>query len=178
MRIPVERLIDGVVQTLTDAVLPDVATPFARGQLYAAVDVLRNLRDRVEPRADLAEEESASAAAALERSSGTLEQVTGRSEELRGTPEEAPGTREQAHDTRALAARIRAALAAAPLHPPTARAAALRAALVDALTAIAALPNADVARAARAPIAEHLGAQAMRDVATLKPSMLGEISRG
>ena len=65
MRIPVERLIDGVVQTLTESVLPDLATPFARGQLYAAVDVLKNLRDRVEPRADLADAESDSATAAL-----------------------------------------------------------------------------------------------------------------
>ena len=57
----------------------------------------------------------------------------------------------------------------------TARNAALRAALVDALTAIAER-RPTRRRAARAPIAEHLGAQAMRDVAVLKPSMLSEIS--
>jgi hypothetical protein len=149
----VERLIDGVVQTLTEAVLPDVAMPFARGQLYAAVDVLRNLRDRVEPRADLATAESDSAVAALERAATTLT----------GNP--------------ALAQRITETIRSVPAAPPTARQAALRVALVDALTAIAELPAA-AARAARAPIAEHLGAQAMRDVAVLKPSMLGEISRG
>ena len=149
----VERLIDGVVQTLTEAVLPDVATPFARGQLYAAVDVLRNLRDRVEPRADLATAESDSAVAALARAATTLS------------------------DHPALAQRITATIGSAPAAPPMARQAALRSALVDALTAIAELPAA-AARAARAPIAEHLGAQAMRDVAVLKPSMLGEISRG
>lgn len=157
MRIPAERLIDGVVQTLIDAVLPDVASPFARGQLYAAVDVLRNLRDRVEPRAALADEESASGLAALERALGVLADA-------------AP----------AVATRLREALAAVPAAPPAARVDAVRAALVDAELAIATLaaeaPAA--ARAARAPIAEHLGAQAMRDVATLKPSMLGEISRG
>jgi hypothetical protein len=153
MKTSVERLIDGVVQTLTDAVLPDLATPFARGQLYAAVDVLKNLRDRVERRADLADAESDSAVAALDRTLIALERAP------------------------AVASGIRAALAAVPATPPLTRNAALRAALVDALTAIAALPD-DVARRARAPIAEHLGAQAMRDVAVLKPSMLGEISRG
>ena len=149
----VERLIDGVVQTLTEAVLPDLATSFARGQLYAAVDVLRNLRDRVEARADLATAESDSAAAALERAAAALSNAP------------------------ALATRIRDMIQSAPTTPPAARNTALRTALVDALTAIAALPAA-AARAARAPIAEHLGAQAMRDVAVLKPSMLGEISRG
>ena len=149
----IERLIDGVVQTLTEAVLPDVATPFARGQLYAAVDVLRNLRDRVEPRADLAEAESDSATAALERTLGALA----------AAPD--------------IAASIRAALDAVPPAPPRVRNAALRSALVAALTAIATLPE-DAARPARAPIAEHLGAQAMRDVAVLKPSLLAEISRG
>jgi len=158
----VERLIDGVVQTLTDAVLPDLTTPFARGQLYAAVDVLRNLRDRVAPRADLADAESDSAAAALERTLAALD---------------AAGERTPGADARDVARRIRAALADVPAAPPLARNAALRAVLVAALTAFATLPD-DVARPARAPIAEHLGAQAMRDVAVLKPSMLGEISRG
>ncbi len=152
MRVPVERLIDGVVQTLIDAVLPDVATSFARGQLWAAVDVLKNLRDRVESRADLAEAEGDSAGAALERALGALTS--------------APD----------VAGRVRAALADVPAAPAVARATALRAVLVDALTAIATLPE-DTARAARAPLAEHLGAQVMRDVAVLKPSMLGEISQ-
>lgn len=153
MWIPVERLIDGVVQTLTEAVLPDLATPFARGQLYAAVDVLKNLRDRVEPRADLAAAEADSALAALERSAAALP------------------------STPALVSRITAAFGAAPALPPAARATHLRELLVETLTALAALPDAD-ARPARAPLLEHLGAQAMRDVAVLKPSMLSEISRG
>ncbi len=153
MRVSVERLIDGVVQTLTDAVLPDVATPFARGQLYAAVDVLKNLRDRVEPRADLAVAESESAVAALERAAAALPSAP------------------------ALALRIADAIRSAPTAPPVARAAALRAALVETLVSLAALPE-DEAHPARVPIAEHLGAQAMREVAVLKPSMLSEISRG
>ena len=153
MRTTVERLVDGVVQTLLDAVLPDLATPYARGQLYAAVDVLRNLRDRVEPRADLAHAESDSAAAALDRTLAVLAA--------------APAAVEA----------IRAAVAAVPSDPPLARTAALRAALVIALTVVDALPS-DVARAARAPILEHLGGQTMRDVAVLKPSLLAEISGG
>lgn len=152
MRTTVDRLVDGVVQTLLEAVLPDLATPYARGQLYAAVDVLRNLRDRVEPRTDLANAESDSAAAALERTLAAL------------------------HDAPAAAAAIRAALGAVPSDPPLARTAALRAALVTALTAVDGLP-ADAARAARAPILEHLGGQTMRDVAVLKPSLLAEISQ-
>jgi hypothetical protein len=146
-------LVDGVVAMLIDAVLPDCATPFARAQLYAAVDVLRNLRDRVEPRADLAEAESESAAAAL---AGAIAAVGAASP---------------------LGVRLAAQLEAVPASPPAARVTALRAALVDALTLIAMLPE-GTARAARMPIAQHLGAQAMRDVAVLKPSMLGEISRG
>ena len=153
MRIAIERVIDGVVQTLTEAVLPDLSTPFARGQLYAAVDVLRNLRDRIEPRAELAAAESESAAAALARAADALP----------ASP--------------ALARRIAALVDDAPAAPPVARAVALRAVLVVALRELAALPPADAA-AARAAIAEHLGAQAMRDVAVLKPSMLNEISRG
>ena len=35
-----------------------------------------------------------------------------------------------------------------------------------------------MAAPARAAIAEHLAAQTMRDVAVLKPSLLGEISKG
>jgi len=53
MTIPVETLIDGLARTLTDAVLPDVTSRFARGQLFAVVDVLRNLRDRLEVKAAL-----------------------------------------------------------------------------------------------------------------------------
>jgi len=147
MTIPVETLIDGLARTLTDAVLPDVTSRFARGQLFAVVDVLRNLRDRLEVKAALHEAEAASATAALERAAAAL----GRE---------------------AAAVRIAGALAAAPAGPP-----AERAALVAALEAIDLLPE-ERAAPARAAIAEHLAAQTMRDVAVLKPSLLGEISKG
>ena len=152
MTIPVETLIDGLVRTLTEAVLPDVTSRFARGQLFAVVDVLRNLRDRLEVKAALHEAEAVSAAAALERVATAL-------------------------GADAAAGRVATALAAAPAAPPAARAAALRAALVTALEAIDALP-ADVAAPARAAIAEHLAAQTMRELAVLKPSLLSEISKG
>jgi hypothetical protein len=151
MRVTVERLLDGVVDTLHRQVLPDVTTPFARGQLYAAIDVLRNLRDRIEPRADLLGAESDAAVEALENAATA-----------------APP----------LAARIAEALRAVPAAPASARAAILRRTLVETLTALAALPDPEAAAAARAHILGHLGSQAMRDVAVLKPSMLSEISRG
>jgi hypothetical protein len=148
--LPVEALIDGVVRTLVDAVLPDVTTRFARGQLYAAVDVLRNLRDRIEPSSALADAEATSARAALERVVASL-----------GTD----------------ATRIVDALAAAPAGPPAERAAALRAAVVTALEVLDGLPAPRIA-AARTAIAEHLAAQVMRDLLVLKPSLLTEISKG
>ena len=148
MTIPLEALIDGAVRTLTEAVLPDVTSRFARGQLFAVVDVLRNLRDRLEVKAALHEAEAASAAAALERAAAAL----GRE---------------------AAAARVAGALAAAPAGPPAERAAAL----VAALETIDVLPP-EVGDPARAAITEHLAAQTMRDLALLKPSLLGEISKG
>jgi len=149
--LPPEQLIDGVVRTLLDSVLPGVTTRFARAQLYAAVDVLRNLRDRIDPRAELLDAESASAVAALERVVAAL--------------------------PAAGATTVRAALAAAPAGPPAERAAALRAALTSALGLIETLP-ADAAERVRQPILEHLAAQAFRDLAVLKPSPLTEISKG
>src|SRR5947208_2925904 len=72
MTIPLETLIDGLVRTLTDAVLPDVTSRFPRAPLFAVVDVLRNLRDRVEVKAVLHEAEAASAAAAHVRAPAAL----------------------------------------------------------------------------------------------------------
>jgi predicted component of type VI protein secretion system len=149
--IPVDVLIDGVVRTLIESVLPDVTTRFARGQLWAAVDVLRNLRDRIEPSAALDDAEAVSATDALRRAAAAL-------------PD-------------AARARVDATLAAAPDAPPAARVAALRAGLTAALEVIDDLPV-ELAGPARAAIHEHLAAQVMRDLAVLKPSLLGEISKG
>lgn len=65
MRIPLETLIDGILHTLEHEVLPHVETAFARGQLYAALDLLANLRDRIEERCALDAADAEAAAEAL-----------------------------------------------------------------------------------------------------------------
>ena len=151
MQLTVAMLLDGVMRTLREAVLPAVGERFARGQLFAVLDVLQNLRDRVEPKAELAEVEAASATAALERAAQALPPPDG--------PE------------------LTRALTDAPAGPPVARAAALRAIMVRAYELLDALPD-ERGAAARSALAEHLAAQTMRDVAVLKPSLLEEISKG
>ena len=151
MLVPLDTMVDGLVRTLTDNVMPNLTSRFARGQLFAVIDVLRNLRDRIDERASLLDEESASAAAALAR---VAEHLSG-----------------------SAATNVTAARTAVPDAPAPDRVTALRAALVTALAAIHTLP-ADAAAPARAAIEQHLAAQTMRDLAVLKPSMVGEISKG
>lgn len=146
-----DTLLDGALRTLREAVLPAVHDRFARGQLFAVLDVLHNLRDRIEFRAAVATAEAESAEAALRAAAALLE-----------------------GEARAV---LETALAGAPAGPPAERAAALRAAVVTALAVVAGLPPA-AAAAARAPIDRHLAAQALRDVMPLKPSLLEEISKG
>jgi hypothetical protein len=150
VQLPIEMLVDGVMRTLRDAVLPSVQGRFARGQLFAVLDVLQNLRDRVESKTAIDEVEASSAGDALARVVDTLGDA---------------------------GARLARALAAAPASPPAARAAALRGVIGDAFALLDDLPD-DVAAAARSALAEHLAAQIMRDVAMLKPSLLQEISKG
>jgi hypothetical protein len=152
--IPPEALIDGCMRTLLESVLPDVGSRFARGQLYAVADVLRNLRDRVEPKASLAEAESKSAADALAAAIAALSEA--------GAGE--------------AAARLRSAAAAAPASA-VARAAALESAVTLAFEALEAVPPA-AGEAARRALVAHLVQQTLRDVAQLKPSLLNEISKG
>lgn len=42
------RLLEGIAQSLHDAVLPNVADSFARGQTLAAIELLRNLASRTQ----------------------------------------------------------------------------------------------------------------------------------
>jgi len=155
MLIPIERLVDGLVQTLLEQVLPDVGSRYARGQLYAVVDVLRNLRDRIDERPALLDAEAASAETALVDAASALRAGAGGD----------------------AAARVEAALAAAPASPLAERLAALRGAVVLAMHAVDALPP-EAADPARTVLATHLGSQALREVALLKPSLLAEISGG
>jgi hypothetical protein len=153
--IPIETLIDGCMRTLREDVLPDVDSRFARGRLYAVMDILNNMRDRIEQKASLLAAESDSASTALEQIAAALREA-GHEQEARGVEE---------------------ALGAAPADPPAERSAALRAALVSAIDALYELPS-EMPEAARAALGAHLGPQAVRDVITLKPSLLTEISKG
>ena len=101
MLIAPEALIDGVLRTLEEEVLPHVEGAFARGQLHCAIDVLANLRDRIEQKAALHAADAEAAAAALAQALAPL-----------------AGS--------GAAGELERALAAAPAGPPAARAAALR----------------------------------------------------
>ena len=158
MRIPPEQLIDGCVRTLLETVLPSIDSRFARGQLYAVADVLRNLRDRVEEKSSVLALEAQSlhdslarAAVAL-RSSGDL----------------------AASD---VGLRINHSLAAAPTGPLAARLGALRTVMSSTLEALDGLAE-DLAQGAKDALGGHFAAQALREVMLLKPSLLSEISKG
>jgi hypothetical protein len=155
MAIAIERLIDGCLETLREDVLPDVGTAFARGQVWAVMDILQNLRDRVEVKQVFAIEEAGSAEAALARTAALLRDA--------GCADKA-GT---------LDSLLSAAAAAAPGE----RVVALREALVGALRALHAQPG-GLSDAGREALASHLAPQTVRDIAVLKPSLLNEISKG
>lgn len=152
MRVSPQALIDGVARSLHEQVLPHVDSRPARGQLWAVIDVLRNLSGRVEFAIAPLEEEALSAASVL----ATLVA------RLRDAGLEAP------------AAAIEARVAAAPASAHTD---ALRDALVAAFAELDALPTA-TADALRPILGGHLAAQAVRALANLQPSLLEEISRG
>jgi hypothetical protein len=155
MRVSPQALIDGVARSLHEQVLPHVESRTARGQLWAVIDVLRNLGGRVEFAIAPLEEEARSTA-------GVLATLVAR---LRDAGHAAP------------AAAIEAHVAAAPAAPASAHADALREALVAAFAELDALPDA-TADALRPILGGHLAAQAVRALANLQPSLLEEISRG
>jgi hypothetical protein len=153
LRVSPQALVAGVVRALQEQVLPHVASNTARGQVWAAIDVLRNLAPRVEPASEPLAEEARSAEAAL-RALAT-----------------------QARDAvPALSTEIDQALGARPATPLGERVAALRALLIDAFDRIDAL-SPERADALRAPLGAHLAAQAIRDVARFQGSLLDEISK-
>jgi len=155
MRIPVETLLNGVSRTLLEQVLPHVASRTARGQLYAAVDVLRNAARRLEWAGMPLETEAGSAEGALRTAAARLR-------------ESGAG---------AVAERIEANLLAWPAAPAAARVAAARLEIARAFEELDTLP-AGVADAVRPILGGHLAAQAVRALALLQPSLLEEISRG
>ena len=155
MRVAPQALLEAVVRTLHEQVIPHVESRTARGQLWAAIDVLRNLGGRIEAAIAPQQEEARSAGAALATLAARL--------------------REAGDDAFAVAIECR--LAEAPAIPANARVAALRDALGDAFARLDALP-AERADALRPILGGHLAAQAVRDLAWLQPSLLEEISRG
>jgi hypothetical protein len=150
--IPLERLIDGCLQTLREEVLPEVGSRAVRGRVWAVLDVRNNLRDRIEEKRAPAEAEAQSAEEALLRLAAALRQG--------GDPE--------------AAAKLQHALSAAPAGQPLERAAALRELLAGAIAGRAE----GLAEAEREALRAHLAPQALRDLALLKPSLLAEISKG
>ena len=155
MHIPVETLLNGVSRTLQEQVLPHVASRTARGQLYAAIDVLRNAARRLDWASAPFETEVRSAENALRTAAARLREG----------------------GAGALAARIEASVSAWPSAPISARARAAQDELAHAFEELEALP--DELRAGVRPIlGGHLAAQAVRALALLQPSLLEEISRG
>ena len=158
MLIPPEQLIDGCVRTLLETVLPGIESRFARGQLYAVADVLRNLRDRVEEKAAPLELEAQSMRESLARAASAL----------RGSGDTAASD---------IGLPIDHSLAAAPTAPLAACLGALRTVMTSTLEALDGIAE-DVTQSAKAALGGHFAAQAVRDVMDLKPSLLSEISKG
>jgi hypothetical protein len=155
VRIAPQTLIEGVVRTLHEQVIPHVESGTARGQLWAAIDVLRNLGGRIEAAIAPQEEEARSATASLTALAARL--------------------RDSGDDR--VAGEIERRLAEAPAVPARARVEALRAVFGVAFAQLDTLP-AERADALRPILGGHLAAQAVRDLAALQPSLLEEISRG
>jgi hypothetical protein len=57
MQNSLERIFEGTAASLRDHVLPEVADPYAKSQVAAAIELLGNLATRVEWRSDQLEEE-------------------------------------------------------------------------------------------------------------------------
>jgi hypothetical protein len=150
LRVAPQALIAGVVRALQEQVLPQLASRTARGQLWAAIDVLRNLSARIEPARAPLEEEAQSAETAL-----------------RGLAAQAPAP---------LAKEIAMRLAR-PSGDAAARVASLRALLCDAFERLDALEPAR-ADALRPLLGGHLASQVIRDLSRFQGSLLDEISKG
>ena len=71
------RLLDGIAQSLHDAVLPNVADSFARGQTLAAIELLRNLASRTQWGDDAARLEAQRLVDALAAAGAPLDNASG-----------------------------------------------------------------------------------------------------
>ena len=158
MRIPLEMLVDGVMHALREEVLPELSSSRARSRLWAALDVLNTLRDRVEEKAMYFRMETESADDALRACAAALRRG--------GFDGEAATVLRSVDAALALTGEERD------------RCAAIRSAVVEALRQLETMGSSAAANAARQPLELHLASQALRDVMILKPSLLNEISKG
>jgi hypothetical protein len=157
MRLPPALLLAGVARTLEFDVLPAVTERAARGLVFAALEVLANVQDLVEWKAEVRDEELGSAAAAGEEAARLLEHM--------GLGNEA--------------ASLRTALAAAgELTDREARGRALDAALDQALAVGDAARGRPGADAVLAAVRAHLVNQTVRDLMRTQRPLLDRISQG
>ncbi|HEY2385979.1 MAG TPA: hypothetical protein VGK30_03380 [Candidatus Binatia bacterium] len=157
MRLPPATVLAGVARTLEEDVLPAVGDRAARGLVFTAIEVLANVQDLVEWRADVRDEELSGASAALADFAGRLEAL----------------------GLHAESARVRAGLLAAKGETEReARGRALDGALVDALIVADGAHDSPGMVEAVAPLRRHLVNQALRDVMRTQRPLLNRISQG
>lgn len=152
-----DRIFDGLIEMLRDQVLPRLADDFARGQVYGAMDLLANLKTRVE----------LSPSALRDEVAEEVELIARVSEILAGLGPAAP------------------AIAPPPPVPRASELAAAQAALDEHLCRIidwisehrAEIP-AERAEAAERAIRDQQRARLKRAVKLIAPTLFGEMSRG
>lgn len=152
-----ERIFDGLIEMLRDQVLPRLADDFARGQVYCAMDLLANLKTRVELSPSALRDEVAEEA----------ELVARVSQLLAGAGPTAPH------------------IAPPPALPKSAELAAAQAALdehlcavVDWISAHRAEIPAERAEAVERAIRDQQRARLKREVKLTAPTLFGQMSRG
>jgi len=157
MRLAPAMVLAGVARTLEEDVLPAVADRAARGLVFTAIEVLANVQDLVEWRADIREEELSCASAALADFAARLEGL----------------------GLHAESARVRAGLLTAEAEAEReTRGRALDAALVDALVVADAAHDRPGMDDAIVPLRMHIVNQALRDVMRTQRPLLNRISQG
>jgi hypothetical protein len=155
-----ERIFDGLIEALQSRVIPRIQDEFARGQAYGALDMLRNLKPRVEWAAGPLHDDVAAEVALVERIAALAE---GARPPAPVPPHENPAApRLTAADLDAMRDRLDAHLCAV-----------LRW-LTDNHESLPAGPAAEIETAIR----DQQRARLRREVKLTAPPLFGEISRG
>lgn len=147
--IEADRILEGLARTLEETVLPALDGGYARGQLYAVLEVIGGLQGQVQWGGMLLENEASTLAALAAEAASTLE-----------------GPRKERAATVA-------AMAAAPLADRLREGRALVCELID-----AGLADADHADVLSASINGYLANDTIFKAMALRPSRLAEISQG